>query len=135
MKRYLLDTNIISDAVKNPQGNVARHMGILAKHDLVTSIIVSAELHYGIAKKGSSMLTERVETLLSCLTILPLDLNAAYHYGEIRLKLEQSGRVIGGNDLLIAAHALAIDAILVTDNVKEFARIPNLFLENWLHSP
>lgn len=132
MVRYLLDTNILSDAIKNPQGNVAKQMGILDKTSILTSIIVAAEMQYGIAKRKSSVLSERVNTLFKYLTIVSFDVDADYHYGQIRLSLERQGRVIGANDLLIAAHALSLDAVLVTDNVNEFDRISDLKVENWL---
>lgn len=132
MIRYLLDTNILSDAIKNPQGQVAKRMCALDKAAMITSIIVVAEIQYGIAKKSSSTLSERVNTLLEHLTIISFDIDADYHYGQIRLSLERQGNMIGANDLLIAAHALSLDAVLVTDNHHEFRRIDGLKIENWL---
>jgi tRNA(fMet)-specific endonuclease VapC len=76
--------------------------------------------------------SERVESLLGSLEVLPLDQASDHHYAEIRSHLDRTGKPIGPNDLLIAAHALALDLILVTDNVDEFARAPSLPLENWL---
>lgn len=101
---------------------------------ICTSIIVACELRYGAAKKGSARLSERVESLLESLEVLPLDKESDHRYAEIRYHLEQQGKPIGPNDLLIAAHALALDLTLVTDNVEEFARVPGLRLENWLDS-
>lgn len=134
LSRYLLDTNILSDLLKNPGGIAAQKVSSLApeKRDLLaTSIIVAAELRYGVAKSGSSNLAARVDQLLEAIEILPLEPAADRHYGRIRSELERAGTVIGANDLLIAAQVLAIDAILVTDNVQEFKRIKGLRLENW----
>jgi len=99
-----------------------------------TSIVVACELRYGAAKKGSPRLSERVEILLDSLEVLPLEKESDRHYAEVRLRLERSGKSIGPNDMLIAAHALALDLILVTDNAEEFARVPDLSVENWLAS-
>jgi len=130
---YLLDTNILSAIIKQPVGEAAQHLLLLDVSQRTTSIIVACELRFGAAKKNSSALTQRVEQLLNVLKIHPLEPNADRHYGQIRADLEQRGQLIGQNDLLIAAHALALDAILVTDNIREFSRIPNLKLENWLN--
>lgn len=135
--RHLLDTNILSDLLKNPSGRVARKISSLPSEErdlLATSIIVAAELRYGVAKSGSSMLAGRVDQLLDALEVLPFVPKADRHYGLIRSQLEKAGSVIGGNDLLIAAQALAIDAVLVTDNVREFKRVKGLRVENWLRS-
>jgi tRNA(fMet)-specific endonuclease VapC len=135
--RYLLDTNILSGLLKNPQGKVARKISTLAARErdsLATSIIVAAELRYGVAKSGSSILGTRVDQLLDALEILPFSPDADRHYGRIRSELEKAGTPIGGNDLLIAAHVLAVDAVLVTDNIREFKRVEGLRVENWLRS-
>lgn len=100
---------------------------------LCTSIIVAAELRFGAAKKGSAALSERVSEALAGLRVLPLDGDADVRYGSLRAALESSGRVIGANDMLIAAHALSLDAVLVTDNIEEFARVKGLRCENWLN--
>lgn len=135
--RYLLDTNILSDILKHPQGKAAQKIQLLSskKPDLLaTSIIVAAELRYGAAKSDSPTLPDRVDQLLQAIEILPLEPKADRHYGRIRTQLEKTGTPIGANDLLIAAHALAIDAILVTDNMREFRRVKGLEVENWLRS-
>lgn len=135
--RYLLDTNILSELLKNPSGRVARKISSLPPEErdsLATSIIVAAELRYGVSKKRSTTLAERVTQLLEALDVLPLEPPADQHYGQIRMLLEETGTVIGANDLLIAAHALAIDAVLVTDNVREFKRVRGLHVDNWLRS-
>lgn len=99
---------------------------------MCTSLVVSCELRYGAIKKKSPQLMERVETALQSLEVLPLEKDADRHYAEIRSELDRLGTPIGPNDLLIAAHARALDLILVTDNVEEFARVPGLSIENWL---
>lgn len=133
--RYLLDTNILSDLLKNPTGRVARKITSLPADEansMSTSIIVAAELRYGVAKSGSSVLSARVDQLLDALDVLPLEPKADQHYGVIRSQLEKTGTIIGANDMLIAAHVLSLDAILVTDNVREFRRVKGLRVENWL---
>ncbi|HXU30269.1 MAG TPA: PIN domain-containing protein [Thermoanaerobaculia bacterium] len=132
--RYLLDTNALSDLLRNPGGPTAQKAARAGAAMLCTSIVVACELRYGAAKKGSARLSGRVESLLESLDVLPLDKQSDYRYAEIRLHLERSGKPIGPNDLLIAAHALALDLVLVTANVEEFSRVPDLRLENWLAS-
>jgi tRNA(fMet)-specific endonuclease VapC len=134
-RRYVLDTNILSDLLKNPAGTVARKIASLKAEErdsLATSIIVAAELRYGAAKSGSPLLAGRIDQLLAAHDVLPLESEADRHYGVIRSQLEKAGTIIGGNDLLIAAHVLSMDAILVTDNVREFKRVTGLRVENWL---
>ncbi len=130
---YLLDTNMLSAIIKQPTGEVAQHLLLLDASQVTTSIIVACELRFGAAKKNSLVLTQRVEQLLAIMTVYPLEPDADKYYGQIRVDLESKGQLIGQNDLLIAAHTLALDVILVTDNVREFARVPNLKLENWLN--
>ena len=130
--RYLLDTNMVSDLVRNPQGRVAAHVKRVGEHHVCTSLIVAAELRYGAAKKGSGRLSEQLETILTALPVLPLEAPADKIYGDLRAGLERNGRLIGPNDLLIASHALALGCAIVTDNVDEFRRVPKLRVENWL---
>jgi tRNA(fMet)-specific endonuclease VapC len=129
---YLLDTNIISDIIRNPFGLAARRIEAMAPKDICTSIIVAAELRYGCAKKGSAKLLSKVESLLETIPVLPLDIPTDAEYGVIRAELEAAGQPIGSNDLLIGAHACALGLTLVTDNIREFGRIPGLHVENWL---
>lgn len=131
-QRYLLDTNILSDLVRNPQGRIARKIAKVGEAAACTSIIVACELRYGAAKKASPRLTEQLEAILAPLEILPLEPDADRHYGHIRAILERSGQIIGPNDLLIAAQALDGGLTLVTDNVGEFKRVPGLNVLNWL---
>jgi tRNA(fMet)-specific endonuclease VapC len=86
----------------------------------VMSIIVAAELRYGAAKKGSLRLTRQLEAVLGAVDVLALEAPTDAAYGELRARLEEAGKLIGANDLLIAAHALALDHTLVTDNEREF---------------
>jgi|SRR5665213_123890 len=132
MIRYLLDTNIVSDLIRHPQGRAAERIRKIGDGSVCTSIIVAAELRYGEAKKGSPKLTVQLEQVLGPLEIIPFEAPAEIVYGKIRAQLEQAGTVIGNNDLLIAAHTIALGYILVTDNEREFARVPNLTCENWL---
>jgi len=130
--RYLLDTNILSDLVRNPQGRVAQHIREIGEAQVCTSIIVAAELRYGAAKKQSTRLTAQLESVLGALEVLPLEAPVDTTYGALRARLEKEGRPIGANDLLIAAQALALGYTLVTDNEKEFAQVKDLPRENWL---
>ncbi|NHN86524.1 PIN domain-containing protein [Acetobacter musti] len=134
MSAYLLDTNIISDLVRNPSGAAAQRIEHLDPGDLCTSIIVAAELRYGCAKKGSLKLLTRVESVLAFVPVLPFDIPADGEYGGIRAELEAAGQIIGMNDLLIAAHAYTLKATLVTNNTREFGRIRGLTVENWLEN-
>ena len=129
---YLLDTNIVSDLVRRPQGDVAERIREVGEANVCTSIVVAAELRYGAAKKGSPKLTAQLEAILAALTILPLEVPADDVYGRIRTQLERAGQPIGGNDLLIAAQAVALGHVLVTDNEGEFGRIDALTCQNWL---
>jgi tRNA(fMet)-specific endonuclease VapC len=133
--RYLLNTNILSDLLRNPGGLAAQRVALRGEATICTSIVVACELRYGAARKSSDLLSGRVEDLLEDLEVLPLDKEADRRYAEIRLHLDQKGRPIGPNDLLIAAHALALDLTLVTANVEKFSRVPDLRLENWLEPP
>jgi tRNA(fMet)-specific endonuclease VapC len=129
---YLLDTNIVSALVRHPQGTVAARIGQVGEAAVATSIIVAAELHFGAAKRQSERLSRQLAAVLAVLPVLPLSGDADRTYGELRARLEAAGRPIGGNDMLIAAHALTIGATLVTDNVGEFERVAGLRIENWL---
>jgi tRNA(fMet)-specific endonuclease VapC len=128
----MLDTNIISDLIRNPQGKAAKRIAKVGEDNICTSIIVAAELRYGCAKSGSDRLLRVVEDLLGEIDVLPLEIPADSEYGGIRAELEAAGRPIGGNDLLIAAHAYATGAIIVTANADEFKRVRGLKVENWL---
>jgi tRNA(fMet)-specific endonuclease VapC len=130
--RFLLDTNIVSDVVRRPQGRIVEHIRKVGEAQVCTSVIVAAELRYGAAKKGSQRLTAQLAAVLEALDVLPFEPPADVAYGLIRAQLEQAGQVIGANDLLIAAHTVAVGCVLVTDNEAEFARVHGLRRENWL---
>lgn len=130
--RYLLDTNILSDLVRNPQGLVARKIEKAGENSICTSIIVAGELRFGANKLGSNRLTTQLNSILSAIEILPLEEPADLRYGELRAELEKRGETIGPNDMLIAAHALMLDCVVVTANEREFSRVPKLRVENWL---
>ena len=131
MPGFMLDTNILSEAIRNPNGAAANRMRVLAD-EICTSIIVAAEIRFGIAKGGRPRLAHRAEELLRTLQVVAFDSPADIAYGELRAQLTRAGKVIGPNDLLIAAHALALDMTLVTANEREFSRVPGLRIENWL---
>lgn len=133
--RYLLDTNILSDLVKHPQGSVAGKIASLSaeqRRGLFTSMIVASELRYGVEKRGSEILAQRIEELLRVIEVLPPPVQADRYYGKLRADLERKGTIIGANDMLIAAHALASQSTLITDNLQEFQRVQGLKVENWL---
>ena len=130
--RYLLDTNIVSDLVRNPQGKVAQRIRKVGETKICTSIIVAAELRYGAAKKVSPRLSAQLEAVLGAIDVLPFEAPADQVYGSTRTQLEKVGQPIGGNDLLIAAQALSLGCTMVTDNEREFARVKGLAYENWL---
>ncbi|WP_250939323.1 type II toxin-antitoxin system VapC family toxin [Allorhizobium sonneratiae] len=128
----MLDTNIISDVVRNPMGRAADIVHDLKHDDICLSSIALSEILFGIEGRGSERLTRRVEGVLERITVIAYDDLAARHYAEIRTTLERQGRMIGSNDLFIAAHARALDMVLVTNNIREFSRVSGLKLENWL---
>ena len=130
----MLDTNIFSDLIRNPRGVLLQRLSSTEPDAICTSIVVACEMRFGAKRKGSDVLTNRVEQLLASLTILPLDEPADQHYADIRTVLEQAGTPIGNHDLFIAAHARSRGVTLVTHNVREFARVPGLRVENWLKS-
>ena len=130
--RFLLDTNILSDLVRHPKGRIRDRIVDVGEGLVCTSIIVAAELRYGAARKNSPRLTAQIEAVLNGLDVLALESPIDVVYGELRDRLERSGRRIGANDLLIAAHALTLGHTIVTDNEREFSRIDDLTIENWL---
>jgi len=127
----MLDTNVVSDLIRNPAGRVAQRAR-RAGDAVCVSIIVAGELRYGCAKKRSASLLRRVEEFLAEVAVLPFDVPADRDYGDLRAGLEAAGRPIGSNDLLIAAHARALGATLVTANAGEFGRVDGLVVETWL---
>ena len=131
-RSYLLDTNILSDLVRRPQGRVAGRVAEVGEDRVLTSIVVACELRYGAARRDSKRLSRQVEAVLRAIAVLPLEAGVDRQYAAIRATLEKHGTPIGANDLLIAAHARALHAVCVTANVAEFTRVPDLKVENWL---
>lgn len=130
--RFLLDTNVVSHVARFPQGAVADRIADVGERQVCTSIVVAAELRYGVARRGSERLSRRIEDVLSALAVLAFDEPADRRYAELRTHLERRGAPIGPNDMLIAAQALALDLTVVSANVDEFRRVPKLRVENWL---
>ncbi len=130
--RYLLDTNILSDLVRQPQGTIATRIAAAGEETVCTSIIVAAELRFGATKSGSRKLANRVDLILSAVEILSLETPTDHHYGKLRHHLTSQGTPIGPNDMLIAAHALSVGLTVITANTGEFSRVPGLSVENWL---
>ena len=130
--RYVLDTNILSDLVRDPQGRVAERIRAIGEAFVCTSIIVAAALRYGASSKGSQRLTAQVTAVLDVIEVLPFEEPADGVYGSLRAQLEAIGQPIGGNNLFIAAQVLSLGYTIVTDNEQEFARIDGLRRENWL---
>jgi tRNA(fMet)-specific endonuclease VapC len=128
---YLLDTNVLSDLIRNPKGRAARRIAEVGPSEVHTSVVAAGELRFGAGRR-SARLAARVEELLREIIPRPMGPPADRHYASIRHHLEKIGRPIGSNDLLIAAHALELGSTLVTDNTREFSRVPSLRIENWL---
>ena len=130
--RYLLDTNVCVDYLRGRFPSVVQRIHATSPDDLCVSSIVVAELRYGAHKSAkpeqNNQLLDRFLTEMTC---VEFDLDAADLYGELRTGLEGRGEVIGPNDLLIAAHALSLGVVLVSDNLREFSRVPGLIVENW----
>jgi tRNA(fMet)-specific endonuclease VapC len=131
--KYLLDTDICIYIIKQHPPSALKRFKSLSLGDLGISSITFAELLYGVEKSQQQQknLTALEEFTLP-LEILPFDDRAAQQYSVIRAQLEKKGLPIGPLDLMIAAHALSLDAIIVTNNLKEFSRIPTLKIENWV---
>jgi tRNA(fMet)-specific endonuclease VapC len=127
----MLDTNICIHVIS------ARPPAVLARfrQERLSSIgissVTAAELGLGVAKSGSARNRETLEMFLAPLEVLPFDESTIWHYGELRAELERRGQPIGALDTMIAAHALASNTILVTNNTREFSRVPELRLQNW----
>lgn len=130
---YLLDTNIVSALMKFPMGVVAKHLQSHDAEQICTSIICIAEIRYGIEKSGSQRLARQFAQIEPVLRVEPFSAPAEAHYALVRSETESVGLTVGQNDLLIAAHAQALNAVLVTDD-RILIQIPGLQVENWLQS-
>jgi len=130
---YLLDTDICIYITKKKPGSVFKKLKTLKVGTVGMSVVTYGELLYGIQKSEHQEKTfEMLEELVTIIPPLPMSNEACHEYAKIRASLEKNGKIIGGNDLWIAAHALSLNLILVTNNVKEFSRIPKLKIENWV---
>lgn len=134
MPLYLLGTNILSDLVRNPQGRIAAWIARVGERSVCTSVIVASELRFGATKRNAPKLSAQVDAILAALEVRPFDIPADREYAKLRLHLEQAGTPIGPNDMLIAAHALALESTLVTANTGELSRVPGLAVANWLEA-
>lgn len=128
---YLLDTDICIYIINVRPAHVLARFKRKRLGEIGVSSVTAAELAYGVAKSGSQKNHRALEMFLAPLEVLPFDEAAIWHYGRLRAGLEKTGQSIGALDILIAAHALRLDAILVSNNLREFARVPELRLENW----
>jgi tRNA(fMet)-specific endonuclease VapC len=132
MLKYLLDTNIVIYVLKRRPKEVLAMFNVNASRMAISSITLS-ELFYGAEKSlNTDKNLEAVEEFVSHLDVLPYDAKASQHYGQIKAALEKKGQIIGENDIHIAAHATSHGLILVSNNVREFKRVPNIVLENWV---
>jgi len=131
VRRYLLDTNVLSILVRGAPGKTLQRIEAAGERNVYTSIVVAAELRFGAAKKGSDRLTAEVEAVLSRIRVAPLEPPVDRVYADLRRRLEADERPIGTSDLWIAAQALQDGSVMVTDNVGEFGRVPDLKVENW----
>ena len=129
---WTLDTNMCSYILRRHSSQVIARFERLEAGDLFLSALVVAELRYGAAKLGSNKFAGYLEDWLRLFDLRPWPVTASQHYARLRCDLERQGAPIGNMDLLIAAHALAENAVLVTNNLREFGRVPNLRLENWM---
>lgn len=134
-KLYLLDTNVISDMMRNPAGNVAQRALLIAANEpnnkVCTSVVVECELLFGLRRRTNPRWSTQFNRVMASIDVLALESAVATHYADLRTHLELSGTPIGPNDTLIAAHALALGATLVSGDA-EFTRVPGLQVENWL---
>ena len=129
---YMLDTNICSYIIRNKPAIIKDKLKeIEKKHIVAISSIVVSELLYGARKKASPKLFEVVSAFIDNFVIYDYSKISAKSYSKVRTNLEKKGQIIGANDLLIASHALGINAILVTNNTREFKRVENLIIEDW----
>lgn len=128
----LLDTNICIYIINVKPPEVLARFHRYSLGEIGLSSVVAAELAYGVAKSGSSRNRQALEMFLAPLELVPFDDRAVWAYGRLRADLERRGQSIGAMDTMIAAHALSLNALLVTNNTREFSRVAGLHLENWV---
>jgi tRNA(fMet)-specific endonuclease VapC len=126
-----LDTNICSYILRRHPVQMIERFAKIDKGQLWLSSIVAAELRFGALKLASSRFQAAVEAWLSGFEVRPWPVQATHHYASVRAALERSGQPIGGMDLMIAAHALSEDSVVITSNAREFHRVPGLAVEEW----
>lgn len=129
--RRTLDTNICSYILRRHPPDMVARFANLNRQEVWLSAIVAAELRFGAVKLGAPRFAAAVESWLSGFDVRAWPLEATHHYAQIRAALERSGQPIGGMDLMIAAHALAEDSVVITNNAREFHRVPGLAVEEW----
>ena len=129
---YLLDTNILRHLSNDPKSPITREIERHESDEIVTSVVVAGEVEFGLELKKSERLRQNMQAILQSIKVMPIEAAVGRHYGSLRSYLKSKGTPIGPNDLWIAAHALALDAVLVTANEDEFSRVPGLKIENWL---
>ncbi len=128
---YLLDTNICVYIIRRRPEAVYRRLSRTAGRTVAISVVTAFELEIGALRAQGQHYSEAVRLFIGEFPVLPLENSARKFYGQLRTALERRGEKIGAHDMLIAAHALALDATLVTNNEKEFRRIKGLSIENW----
>jgi tRNA(fMet)-specific endonuclease VapC len=131
---YLLDTNILTDMARNPFGPCAHQLQNVGSDNVFTSVIAASEIQFGIEKFRAFRLLRQMERILETIEIRPLPIEVISTYSIMRADLEQRGLPVSANDMWIAAHAIAEDAVLVSNNLREFSRIQNLKVENWMQA-
>ncbi len=128
----LLDTNICIHIINATPAAVLQRFKGYRMGEIGLCSVVAAELAYGVSKSGSTRNRQALDQFLAPLAILPFDEAAHWPYGDLRADLERKGTPVGSLDSLIAAHALSLQATLVTNNIREFERVPGLLLDNWV---
>lgn len=129
--RRTLDTNICSYILRRHPASMVERFAALDRQQLWLSAIVAAELRFGAAKLASPKFSAAVESWLAGFDVRPWPVEAAHHYAQLRAALERAGKPVGSMDMLIAAHALAQDSVVITNNAREFHRVPGLAVEEW----
>jgi len=129
---YMLDTNVVSDILRNPAGRAAKRSRTVGEQHIFLSVIVAAELRFGLTRRPSATFRIRLEELLEQFRVLAVETPTDRVYATLRAQLEMSGTPISANDMFIAAHAIKLGHTLVTDNIREFSRIEAIRLENWI---
>lgn len=128
----MLDSDVVSALMRRPFGEVAQRIAAVGENNVATSVLVIAEIRFGVAKSNARRQATQLATLLTRLPVLDFAAPADEAYAQVRLGLERKGTPIGGMDMVIAAHALALGHVLVTGNEREFSRVDGLRVENWL---